>query len=51
MPAQYEIHTSATKSILLIEYSVEQLAGHCVIIADIVEGRKTFEAPKVVDKF
>ena len=35
MPAQYEIHTSTTKSILLIEYSVEQLAGHCVIMRDI----------------
>ena len=35
MPAQYEIHTSTTKSILLIEYNVEQLAGHCVIMRDI----------------
>ena len=30
MPAQYGIHTSDTKSMLLIEYSVEQLVGHCV---------------------
>ena len=36
MPAQYGIHTSTTKSILLIEYSVEQLAGYCVIMPDIV---------------
>ena len=36
MPAQYGIHTSTTKSILLIEYAVEQLAGHCVIMTDIV---------------
>ena len=35
MPAQYEIHTSTTKSILLIEYSVEHLAGYCVIMRDI----------------
>ena len=36
MPAQYGIDTSTTKSILLIEYSIEQLAGHCVIMTDIV---------------
>ena len=35
MPAQYEIHTNTTKSMLLIEYSVEQLVGHCVIMRDI----------------
>ena len=29
-------HTSTTKFILLIEYNVEQLAGHCVIMIDIV---------------
>ena len=35
MPALYGIHTSTTKFILLIEYNVEQLAGHCVIMIDI----------------
>ena len=35
MPAPYGIHTSTTKFILLIEYNVEQLAGHCVIMIDI----------------
>ena len=32
MPAPYGIHTSTTKFILLIEYNIEQLAGHCVIM-------------------
>ena len=34
MPAQYGIHTSTTKSILLIEYSIGQLTGRCVIMTD-----------------
>ena len=34
MPALYGIHTSTTKFILLIEYNIEQLAGHCVISYD-----------------
>ena len=32
MPAQYGIHTSTIKFMLLIECNVEQFAGHCIIM-------------------